>query len=122
MFNKIIPEYQRWYVWDMEQQKNLIRSLFFWITIPPLILNIDENNWNWIVIDWQQRLTTIIRFFNNELEVDWIRFSDLTDVQRRFFLSKKLSYLETKFNTIEEEKFYYKLFNTAWTSHQLSDF
>jgi len=117
----VIPEYQRWYVWTKQQQEDLIRSLFYWITIPPLILNIDEDNWTWTVIDWQQRITTLIKFFNDELVVDWIKFSSLNDVERRIFLTNKLSYLETRFKTIEEEIFYYKLFNSSWTQHLESD-
>jgi len=47
-----IPEYQRDYVWSKEQQENLIRSLFFWISIPPLILNKNPLTQNWTIVDW----------------------------------------------------------------------
>jgi len=117
----IIPEYQRNFVWSLEQQENLIRSIFYWISIPPLILNINEDTWEWTVIDWQQRLTTLKKFLNNELEVDWYIFDDLSNVEKRNFLNNKLGYLETNFKTLEEEKWYYYLFNTSWTLHTKED-
>lgn len=116
-----IPEYQRDYVWTKEQRENLIRSLFFWISVPPLILNRNPEETDRTIVDWWQRYRTLCLFFDNELEVDWIKFEDLSQTDRRRFLNKVLPYIETSFKNIQEEKEFYKLLNTSGTAHTQED-
>jgi uncharacterized protein with ParB-like and HNH nuclease domain len=65
---------QRPFVWTIEQQRELIWSVFIGRKIPHCaIINIvDHNNeWDFIyqVIDGKQRLTTLFKFYKNELSL-----------------------------------------------------
>ncbi len=58
-----IPEYQRNYVWNIKQASLLIESFLLGLPIPQVFFHVDENNKN-LVIDGQQRLLSIIYYFN----------------------------------------------------------
>jgi len=60
-------------------------------------------------------------FFSDELIVDDIKFSDLSQIQRRRFLNKVLPYIETNFSNLQEEKDFYILLNTSGTLHTKED-
>lgn len=55
------PNFQRSYVWDDEKAEKLIDSVWNWLPIPQLFL-LTKKDWKQLVIDWQQRLTSLIRF------------------------------------------------------------
>lgn len=62
--NIILPEYQRYYVWEEEQIEELVKSLKRKEFIPPITIGAFANqdsgkNENWI-LDGQQRLTSIL--------------------------------------------------------------
>ena len=59
----VIPDYQREYVWSQKQASLLIESLLIGLPIPPVFFYIDDENRN-LVIDGQQRLTSIVYFLN----------------------------------------------------------
>ncbi len=60
------PEYQRRLVWDTEKKSRFIESLLMNIPVPPIFLY--ENDLNrYEVMDGQQRLNTIIEFYENNL-------------------------------------------------------
>ena len=60
------PEYQRRLVWDDEKKSRFIESLLMNIPVPPIFLyEIDLNRYE--VMDGQQRLNTIIEFYENNL-------------------------------------------------------
>lgn len=61
----IAPEYQRQFRWEDERQSKLIESLLLGIPIPNIFMA-TNNDGSWEVIDGVQRLTTIIRFMDNE--------------------------------------------------------
>lgn len=58
----IIPDYQRGYVWSIKQASLLIESFLIGLPVPPIFLYIDDDNKN-LVIDGQQRLLSIVYFF-----------------------------------------------------------
>ncbi len=58
-----IPDYQRGFVWSMNQSSLLIESFLIGLPVPPIFLYIDEENKN-LVIDGQQRLMSIVYFLN----------------------------------------------------------
>lgn len=63
------PEYQRDYVWDHENQQNLMFSVFN--SQPIGALSIIEKEVQGIepyieIVDGKQRMTTIWKFYNNE--------------------------------------------------------
>ena len=87
------PDFEREFVWDENRQTQLIESVLARIPLPAFYLS-EENEEQTIVIDGQQRLTTIFRFIEGELvlrglyllpELNGKRFSDLEGkLQRRF--------------------------------------
>lgn len=60
------PEYQRRLVWDDVKKSRFIESLLMNIPVPPIFLyEIDLNRYE--VMDGQQRLNTILEFYENNL-------------------------------------------------------
>jgi hypothetical protein len=60
------PEYQRRLVWDIEKKSRFIESLLMNIPVPPIFLYETDLN-RYEVMDGQQRLNTIIEFYENNL-------------------------------------------------------
>jgi len=60
---KLAPEFQRLFRWSRDQQSNFIESLILEIPIPALFFYENEDG-VWELLDGLQRLSTIIRFFN----------------------------------------------------------
>ena len=56
-----IPDFQREFVWTIEQSTLLIDSFLCGLPVPPVFFYIDENNKN-LVIDGQQRILTVVFF------------------------------------------------------------
>jgi hypothetical protein len=86
------PEYQREYVWSQrpELPSRLIESLLLDIPIPPIYFA-EMPDKRLEVIDGQQRLTTLMKFVNNEFVLRKLQrmsslngknFKDLTDEQQ----------------------------------------
>jgi hypothetical protein len=64
----IRPEYQRRLVWDRAKKSKFIESLLMNIPVPPIFLyEWDLNRYE--VMDGQQRLNTIIEFYDNQLKL-----------------------------------------------------
>jgi len=97
---KLDPSYQRRYRWDEETASRLIESLILNIPIPIIYLSQDvdldeeaaELGPVYSVIDGQQRLTTIVDFLKNDLqliglsilkELDGMRYNDLPPFLKR---------------------------------------
>lgn len=62
------PDYQRDFIWNVRQQSKFIESLILGIPVPTVFLSENDDS-TYEVIDGQQRLTTLKRFWNNELEL-----------------------------------------------------
>src|SRR5712671_3233505 len=60
------PEYQRRLVWDAKKKSRFIESLLMNIPVPPIFLYETELN-RYEVMDEQQRLNTILEFYENNL-------------------------------------------------------
>ena len=104
------PDFQRNEVWKEKQKSRLIESILIKIPIPSFYIDARDES-NWIVIDGLQRLSTIIRFMNDEFklidleflkEIEGDKFSDLDrNFQRRIEDFKLTMYL-IRPNTPEE--------------------
>lgn len=87
--NKIVkldPEYQRRHRWNYETSSKLIESLILNIPIPIIYLSYDidvdtdEEGARYSVIDGQQRLTAIVKFFGNDFPLEGLDIlEDLND-------------------------------------------
>lgn len=61
----ILPKYQRKYVWEKPDASNLVLSLIKNIPIPPIYLYFDYYTGKYVVLDGQQRITTLFMYYNN---------------------------------------------------------
>lgn len=59
----VIPEFQREFVWSIEQASLLIDSFMMGLPVPPVFLYLDEES-KYLVIDGQQRLLSVYFFFD----------------------------------------------------------
>lgn len=57
-----IPDFQRGFVWTIEQSSLLIESFLIGLPVPPVFFYIDQENKN-LVVDGQQRILSIVFFF-----------------------------------------------------------
>ena len=62
------PEYQRRLVWDRKKKSRFIESLLMNIPVPPVFLYETDLS-RYEVMDGQQRLSTIIEFYGNQLKL-----------------------------------------------------
>lgn len=62
------PEYQRRQVWDKAKQSRFIESVLMNLPIPPIFLFESEYN-RYEVMDGQQRLSSILAFYQNRLKL-----------------------------------------------------
>lgn len=62
----IVPDFQRQFVWDIEQSSRFIESLLFGLPVPAIFLAVEEETRQLLVIDGQQRLRTIQYFYNGK--------------------------------------------------------
>jgi len=90
----VLPEFQREYIWQKEQAKQLMVSLFkeyptgsllFWKTDnPPEIKNIeipkDKIGSTKVILDGQQRLTTLYLFIRNQIPPYYKKYEILYSV------------------------------------------
>ncbi len=84
------PKYQRYFVWKELQQSKFIESILLGIPVPTIFISENQNS-TFEVVDGQQRLTTIKKFWNNDLrlkglstltEFNGVVFSDLDETTK----------------------------------------
>lgn len=63
--------FQREFVWTQEQQSRLVESVLARIPLPPIYLSEDADG-RMLVIDGQQRLTTLFRFLDGEFALEHV--------------------------------------------------
>ena len=76
------PSYQRDFVWKELQQSKFIESILLGIPVPTIFISENQNS-TFEVVDGQQRLTTIKKFWNDELKLKGL--STLTEYNGKFF-------------------------------------
>ena len=77
--------FQRHYIWRDDKASQLIESIIMNVPIPPIYFA-EEDDGRWLVVDGLQRLTSLLRFFQNEFglkkldilnELEGKKFKDL---------------------------------------------
>ena len=63
----VIPAFQRGFVWKPTQASRLIESFLLGLPIPPVFVFLELDEEKQLVIDGQQRLTSIFAFFEGKL-------------------------------------------------------
>ncbi len=124
-------EYQRKYVWQHEQQQNLLNSIFNGIPLPAIAATLNPNSdpsEYFEVVDGRQRITTLVLFFNNEIayhtDNKQIFWRDMTKPQQRQFRSVHLPYNElyrtdSKAVTLKDKLEYFLRINFGGTPQSL---
>lgn len=91
----IKPDYQRDVVWSISDQTRFIDSLTKQLPIPSICISLDYKTDKRLVIDGLQRITSIIRF----LDDDEFKLSDLPDIDERL-AGKTIATIKSKSKTI----------------------
>lgn len=76
------PDYQRDYVYDNKRASKLIESLLMGIPIPTLYL-CQEDDESYSVIDGQQRITSFVRYLENEFTL--VGLTELTELNGKSY-------------------------------------
>lgn len=93
------PEYQRRQVWDNKKQSLFIESLLMNLPVPPIFLFESDYN-RYEVMDGQQRLTSIVRFYSNKYKLAGLEYwgelnnkfySDLPPILQRGLDRRRIS-------------------------------
>lgn len=113
LFFFIIPEFQRSFVWTQEQQVRFIDSIFR--GIPLGTYSYTKNNF--ILLDGQQRITTIYNFINNKFQYMGRYFKDLTEKELFDFKMTIFPAYVSNNETDDYMKNYYDLMNFGGTPH-----
>lgn len=82
------PDFQRDFIWPDDKQSKLIESVLMRIPLPVFYLGEDDEG-RMIVVDGLQRLSTFVRFVNNDLR---LKLPHQTELDKKLFkqLSPKL--------------------------------
>ena len=70
---EIHPVFQRHFVWNKQQKSNLIETILMGMPMPNIYTYLDHDTGKELVIDGQQRLTTIKKFLNNEFKLSGLQ-------------------------------------------------
>ena len=76
-----IPPFQRGFVWSEEKASRFIESLLLGLPVPGIFLSRDMDSADLLVIDGQQRLKSLLFFYDGHIEEKVFR---LKNVQERF--------------------------------------
>ena len=107
------PEYQRNYVYDVKRASKVIESVLLEIPLPAIFAN-EEKDGSMEIIDGVQRITSIIKFINNDYALTGLEilsdlngktFQDFTQEQKRNFRQKTLRIIKFKKDCSEDLKF-----------------
>ncbi len=122
-----IPNFQRPLVWTNQQEISLIESAWLGLPIGSFTHQHITNGadkiekYSGLLIDGQQRLTTIERYINDEFKVYGAYWSELSHREQRRFKNVKFSHYETKFDSIDDIKNVYNIMALGGTPHTEAD-
>ena len=102
------PDYQRNLVWSLKQKQSYLDSLSKGYPLFGPVINLDMENGKQEIMDGQNRFHAIYGFMKDEFATeDGIKFSELSDIQKRLFRGLRITYLETQDWTEEDcEEFF----------------
>jgi len=112
-----IPDWQRQEVWSRSKKQNLIDTILRGWKLPKFyFLRLSDEPEQYEVVDGQQRLVTILEFFDNELplpdktakEFQGRFYRDLTDKVKDTFDDYEIEYDEIEDATEEEVKAFFQ--------------
>ena len=97
------PDYQRGIVWNNSKQSSLIESIIQGYYYPPIIFNLKDGIY--ICVDGKQRITSVLKFLNNEITYTYndeeILFSNFDRQSKEQFYTK--NFQTCIYTNIDEE-------------------
>lgn len=120
-----LPQWQRGSVWTKEQEVKLVESLWLGLPIASYVYNETRNmrgskasvELDGILIDGQQRWTTLEKYLNDELEVMGYTWKQLGKLDQRAFLMKPFPAIITSYEDEELLKDLYNRLAYGGTAH-----
>lgn len=109
------PEYQRDYVWGVEDEEALIDSIFHNIDIGKFVfvrLPYSSTGYGYEILDGKQRLKAITDFYENRLAYKGLYYKDLNPAEKNHFRDYNVSYGELAEPTDEQKLKTFILLNT----------
>jgi len=101
------PYYQRKFVWEEKHQQEFIRTILMGLPCPEIFVadgdvDLDTHVRYMHVIDGQQRLRTIEKYFSNKLEIDGCSYKDLTKEDKVKISDYKIGTVKLKYNPTQQ--------------------
>lgn len=96
------PDYQRGYVWEQKDKELLLDSIFKNIEIGKFVLiHLSDDEWikrnlSYEILDGKQRLSTLIKFYENKLSYKGKYYNDLSGKDRNTFLEHRIAVAEVR--------------------------
>lgn len=119
---------QRPFVWTLNQQQSFIISVFKRINIPPIAVLLHRDGsgkQTYQIIDGKQRLTTLIRFYNNEFSINVngkdFFFKDLDSIdvsELRYALKAYIGYNGDDKLSGRQKRDWFELLNFSGTAQE----
>ena len=111
--NFFIPNYQREFIWDDNDQSSFIESVLMGLPISMMFLAEDDEEGTFEIVDGVQRIKTLERFSAGDLRLQNLekltkligfRFSDLPELQRNRFMNRPLRIVILDHDTTYESR------------------
>lgn len=100
-------DYQRDYVWDLEDKQELIHSIFQGIDIGKFVFverKITSVEKSYEILDGKQRLNAIMEFYENRFKFKDVYFYELSKKDKNVFRNHSISSAVVKENITEKQK------------------
>lgn len=114
----INPEYQRDVIWEEGRMAYFIDSIMKGIAPMPILLCMNSDKASKICMDGKQRLTSLLRFKQNELKWDNKYFKDLSAPEQMYFLNSSIHVIEYEELSYDDQK---EIFSRIQYGRPLSD-
>lgn len=119
LFEFVIPDFQRGFVWTHQQSVRFIESL--WLDIPVgsyMVNRMLGHPYDNYLIDGQQRIMAIHLYVTNQIEVLGYTYNNLPDLDKRRFRNLIFPRTEIQETDLSRLKEIYNRFNFGGTPHK----
>lgn len=123
-----VPNFQRPLCWSVEQKVRFIESVYLGLPIGTFTINKMEwdangepSEFSGILLDGQQRLSTIEEYLNDGFQVFGLMWSELNRREKGRFLRAKFGYFEVSLKTEQELRELYNRLALGGTPHTEAD-
>lgn len=114
-----LAKWQRPFVWTQEQSIRLIESVWLGLNIGTYSINESKNDdLDFIIIDGQQRIISLKKYWDNEFSVYGYYWDDLNRLEKRRFKLSQFSKYTTKSDDEQYLRDYYQRMNFGGTPHE----